>query len=179
MTEQEVINRRKAAAKWYENAGIILTPEEKEHIEIADFGLGKIDIVGLQAVTYINTERYCGKEMLVYPGQICPEHRHPERADGSPGKQETFRCRWGEVYVYVPGEETKNPKAQVPVGDEKYFTVKHEITLKPGEQFTMDPDTLHWFVGGPEGAIVSEFSSNSDDSSDIFTDDRINRLPKF
>lgn len=179
MNEQEVSNRRKAAAAWYANAGIVLTKEEQETIEIADFGLGKIDEVGLQAVTYINNDRYCGKEMLLLPGQICPEHRHPKRADGASGKQETFRCRWGVVYVYVPGDVTANPKAKPPKGDEAYYTCQHEIILHPGEQFTMLPDTPHWFTSGDEGCIVSEFSSNSDDTSDIFTDTRIQRVPKF
>lgn len=179
MTEKEVLNRRNAAAKWYREAGIILTTDEVEHIEIADFGLGKIDEVGLQAVTYINTDRYCGKEMLLLPGQICPEHKHPTRPDGSEGKQETFRCRWGEVYVYVPGEKTEHPKAYPPAGDEKYYTCQHEIILKPGEQFTMLPDTPHWFTSGITGCIVSEFSSNSDDDTDVFTDTRITRKPKY
>lgn len=179
MNEQEVINRRKNAAIWYENAKIALTEEEKNNIEIADFGLEKIDEVGFQIVTYINTPRYCGKEMLMFPGQVCPEHRHPTRKDGSLGKQETFRCRSGLVYLYVSGEETPNPKAKPPKGDEKYYMAKHEIILKPGEQYTIVPGTLHWFVGGPMGAIVSEFSSNSDDDSDVFTDPRIQRAPKF
>lgn len=179
MNEQEVINRRKNAAIWFENAKIALTEEEKNNIEIADFGLGKIDEVGFQIVTYINTPRYCGKEMLMFPGQTCPEHRHPTRKDGSLGKQETFRCRSGLVYLYVSGEETSNPKVKPPKGDEAYYKAKHEIILRPGEQYTIVPDTHHWFVGGPEGAIVSEFSSNSDDESDVFTDPRIVRTPKF
>ena len=47
--------------------------------------------------------------------------------------------------------------------------------LKPGEQYTLPPDTLHWFKGGVEGAVVSEFSTHSDDASDIFTDPNIQR----
>lgn len=179
MNQQEVINRRKAAAHWYANAGIILTKEEQEQIEIADFGLGKIDEIGLQVVTYINNDRYCGKEMLLLPGQICPEHWHPKRQDGSLGKQETFRCRWGTVYVFIPGEETINSKVKTPKGDEKWFTCKHEVVLHPGEQFTILSGTPHWFTSGDEGCVVSEFSSNSDDTSDIFTDKRIQRIPKF
>jgi D-lyxose ketol-isomerase len=34
---------------------------------------------------------------------------------------------------------------------------------------------LHWFQAGPEGAVVSEFSSASDDESDIFTNPNILR----
>ena len=31
---------------------------------------------GLQMVTYANTERCCAKEMVLFAGQTCPEHRH-------------------------------------------------------------------------------------------------------
>jgi D-lyxose ketol-isomerase len=49
------------------------------------------------------------------------------------------------------------------------------VLLHPGEQFTIPPDTLHWFRGGDEGAIVSEFSTRSRDDTDVFTDPRIRR----
>ena len=41
----------------------------------------------------------------------------------------------------------------------------------------MEPDTLHWFQAGPEGAVISEFSTRSFDEYDIFTDPRIQRIP--
>ena len=115
--------------------------------------------------------------MTLFPGQTCPEHRHPT-IDGVPGKQETFRCRAGKVYLYVDGDPTPNPKARPPKGDEAWYTVWHEIVLEPGQQYTMMPDTRHWFQGGEEGAIVSEFSTASHDETDIFTDPRIVRAPQ-
>lgn len=173
MTDQEIINRRGIVAKWFEDAKIVLTEEEKKQVEIGDFGLGKIDEVGSQILVYVNTPRYCGKEMLMFPGQMFPEHKHPNRKDGSIGKQETMRCRSGLIYLYVDGEETPNRAVKPPKDDEKYFTAKHEIVLRPGEQYTVVPGTTHWFAGGPEGGILSEFSSNSDDASDIYSDPRI------
>ena len=53
----------------------------------------------------------------------------------------------------------------------------HELELRPGEQYTIPPDTLHWFQAGPDGAVVSEFSSTSRDELDVFTDPRIVRVP--
>ena len=117
--------------------------------------------------------------MVLFPTQTCPEHRHPKREDGSEGKMETFRCRWGKVYLYIEGERTTNPKAKPPKGYESSYTAFHEIILEPGEQFTIQPNICHWFQAGEEGAIVSEFSSNSDDASDIFTDENIKRLPEY
>jgi D-lyxose ketol-isomerase len=47
--------------------------------------------------------------------------------------------------------------------------------LRPGGQYTIPPDTLHWFQAGPDGAVVTEFSSTSRDELDVFTDPRIRR----
>jgi D-lyxose ketol-isomerase len=136
-------------------AGIELTGEERNRIEVADFGLGTLRETGLMLLVYVNTDRYCAKELVLYPGQTCPEHRHPP-FDGGPGKEETFRCRRGSVDLWVDGALT---------------------ALQPGEQLTIPPDTLHSFKAGEEGAVVSEFSSTSRDDLDVFTDPRIVRAP--
>ncbi len=47
--------------------------------------------------------------------------------------------------------------------------------LEPGDQHTIPPETLHWFQAGPDGAIVSEFSTESRDDLDVFTDPEIGR----
>lgn len=168
--------------KLYE-AGIALTSEEKKQIEVADFGLDRLEEVGLQLITYVNTNRCCAKELVLMPRQICPEHRHP-MLEGASGKEETFRCRKGKVFLYVGGEEKerdaekiKQIQAGLPKAMEENFTVFHEIILLPGEQYTLTEDTLHWFAAGEEGCIVSEFSTKSVDEKDIFTDANIKRIP--
>ncbi|MEN6357594.1 MAG: D-lyxose/D-mannose family sugar isomerase [Armatimonadota bacterium] len=173
MKRSELIAAQERARKMLGEAGIAITAEESANIEVADFGLGRLESEGLEIVVYVNNDRYCAKEMLIFPYQTCPEHKHPPIAD-RPGKQETFRCRKGEVYLYVSGGPVSSPKAKAP---SEYYTVFHEIVLKPGEQYTIVPETLHWFQAGPEGAIVSEFSSPSVDEADIFTDLNIKRIP--
>jgi D-lyxose ketol-isomerase len=145
---------REQAAAMLDEAGIVLTPGERESIEIADFGLGRLEEIGLQIVVYVNTDRVCAKELILFPHQRCPEHRHPP-VDGEPGKEETFRVRRGAVRLHVDG-----------AGD---------ILLGPGEQHTVPPNTLHSFEAGDEGAIVSEFSTTSRDAIDVFTDPGIVR----
>ncbi len=167
---------REKALQYFEKAHIALTEAEKENVEVADFGLSDLDRTGLELVTYVNTSRCCAKELVLFPGQTCPEHRHPTIA-GVLGKEETFRCRMGKVYLYVSGTPCPSPAAQPPKGDEAYYTAFHEVVLHPGEQYTLAPDTLHWFQGGPEGAVVSEFSTSSHDDTDVFTDPRIKRAP--
>jgi D-lyxose ketol-isomerase len=154
LSRAEVEAARARAAAMLAEAGIALTPAERDAIEVADFGLSRLDEIGLEVLVYVNTERVCAKELVMFPGQTCPEHRHPPVGD-EPGKEETFRVRRGRVHLHVAG-----------VG---------EVVLGPGEQFTVPPDTLHWFRAGEEGAIVSEFSTRSRDELDVFTDPDVAR----
>ena len=147
--------------------------EEAQAYAIADFGLSRLRESGLQLLVYVNTERCCAKELVLYPGQTCPEHRHPP-FEGTPGKEETFRCRRGLVYLYVEGEPAAEPSCRPPAG---VYTVWHEIALRPGEQHTIPPDRLHWFQAGPDGAVISEFSTTSRDELDVFTDPEVRRTP--
>jgi D-lyxose ketol-isomerase len=70
-------------------------------------------------------------------------------------RKRRFRCRRGTVHLHVEG--------------------KDELVLRPGDQYTILPDTPYWFRGGDEGAVVSEFSTQSRDELDLFTDPRITR----
>lgn len=175
ITQQELQSARERSLEYFAKAGIVVTPEEAESIEVADFGLGELEETGLEVLVYINTERCCAKELAMFPRQTCPEHRHP-MVNGEPGKEETFRCRWGTVYLYVEGDPASNPLCAPPKGREDSYTVWHEVVLKPGEQHTIHPDKLHWFQAGEEGAVVSEFSTRSRDEFDIFTDAEIQRM---
>ncbi len=169
---------RRDALELYRKAGIVLSEQEQQHLEFCDYGLGDFDRIGTEILIYVNTKRVCAKEMALTPNQICPEHIHPALGD-YPGKEETFRCRWGEVFLYVPGVPTQNPHGVVPKEREEWFTVWHEIHLLPGEQYTLHEQTLHWFQAGPDGAVISEFSTPSFDDADIFTDPQIKRIGKF
>ncbi len=175
MTTTEVRRRQRQAAAMLRQAGVVITRREAAAIEAADCGLGDFERIGLGVLVYVNTERCCAKELVLRPRQTFPEHRHPPIDATNRGKEETFRCRWGIVYLYVPGPETARPKARPPRGRERTFTVRHEVVLRPGEQYTLPPDTPHWFQAGPRGAVVSEFSTTSLDALDIFTDPEVRR----
>lgn len=153
ITREEQRQAQAYAAEQLAAAGIELSAAERDAIEVADFGLSRLAEQGLMVLVYVNTGRYCAKELVLYPGQECPEHRHPP-FDGTPGKEETFRCRRGLVTLHVDGRE---------------------LVLHPGDQHTIPPDTLHAFRAGPEGAVVSEFSSTSRDDLDVFTNPDVRR----
>ena len=152
------------------DCGIVVL--DSEEIEVSDFGLNNLEKVGLQLCVYVNTDRVCAKEMVLFPHQACPEHRHIG-TDGAPGKEETFRCRSGRVYLYVEGGGSADD-ISVPL-PETDPTVYREIILEPGMQYTIMPNTLHWFCAGDGAAVVSEFSTHSTDETDVFTDGRIVR----
>jgi D-lyxose ketol-isomerase len=177
-TRVELEAARQRALGYFEKACIALTEEEKGNLEVADFGLGELDQYGVELVIYVNTRRVCGKEVILFPWQICPEHRHPNLA-GEGGKEQTFRCRWGSVYLYVEGPAAPQPAARVPEKRKHNHTVWHEVVLRPGEQYTVAGNCLHWFQAGPEGAVLSEFSTPSTDENDIFTDPDVKRIPEI
>jgi D-lyxose ketol-isomerase len=114
LTTERYDQARGRALTFFDQAGIVLTANEKRNLEIADFGLNQLDQIGLEIVTYVNTDRCCAKELVLFPGQTCPEHRHPP-ADGCLGKEETFRCRYGEVYLFTwPGIRCRQSKQKYP-----------------------------------------------------------------
>lgn len=176
MNTSEVKSIKQRASGALRNAGLLLTAEEEERLEVADLGLGEFYTTGLVLFTYVNNDAYCAKELFLFPHQTCPEHRHPPVA-GGPGKMETFRCRRGKVWLYVEGDSAADPGAQPPEASKQYYTVFRELELNPGEQYTILPNTWHWFQAGSEGAIVSEFSTTSRDEADEFTDPRVERVP--
>lgn len=176
MKVKDIARAREAAAGLLRRARIAVTANEIETMEITDLGLGDFKTIGLGVIVYENNDRYCAKELVMLPRQICPEHRHPRINGRNMGKKETFRCRYGEVYLYVAGERTPRPRAKVPRKHRPFLSVGHEIVLKPGDMYTLRPNSLHWFQAGDKGAIVSEFSSTSTDANDIFTDPRIRRV---
>jgi len=93
MKLDDVRKARERAAQILAKAGITVAFREKETLEIADFGLNDLEHYGLEVLAYESNERYCAKELVLFPRQICPEHHHPPIDAHNVGKQETFRCR--------------------------------------------------------------------------------------
>ena len=176
ITRVEQKKARERAAQMIAEAGIRITEEETKKIEVVDFGLSHLDIEGVQVLTLVQTERISVKVLAMLPNQTEPEHWHPPVGD-DPGKEETIRVVSGTVYFYVQGENTFNQGFLVK-GKEKYYTLMHEIILKPGDQITFQPGEKHWFQAHDEGAVMYSFSSVARDALDQFTDPNIARIVK-
>jgi D-lyxose ketol-isomerase len=132
LTEANLLRRKSVAM--LKRAGIAVTKDEATSIEVADLGLNDIMNIGLQLITYHNDDRYCAKELILLPFQTCPEHRHPPMDERNIGKQETFRCRWGTVYLYVAGKPTPKIKARVPEAGRTVHDSSQHAPLVPGRQ---------------------------------------------
>ncbi|HLX77397.1 MAG TPA: hypothetical protein VKR27_00805 [Acidimicrobiales bacterium] len=172
ISESEREQARARAASLLEEAGIAMSADEAAAIEVVDFGLGELARTGVQILLYFNTSRCSAKELILFGGQTCPEHRHTPY-EGDPGKEETFRVRRGTVYLYVEGPPTPTPVCVPP--HPEHYTVWREIELTEGEQYTVAPDTKHWLQAPFGDAIVSEFGTESRSEFDVFTDPEIPR----
>jgi len=178
LTKKQYLEAQKKALQYMERAGVILSQKDRENIQVADFGLSQLKQQGGQIVTFFNTDRISAKIIVLFPWQILPEHWHPAIGRDI-GKEEIMRVRWGEVYLYVPGEPTPHPKGRIPEGEKENFTVWHEVILKPGDQYVLPPQMVHWLQAGEDGAVIDDYSSTARDLQDGFTNPRIVRETKI
>jgi D-lyxose ketol-isomerase len=178
ITRQQYESARRRASEMLKTAGILVRADEVERIDVVDLGLSELEQTGLQIVTLVSTGEIGVKLLVLFPDQVFSQHRHPPLGD-YPGKEETFRCQWGELYLYMPGEPTPNPRARPPVHRRDTYTVWHETVMRPGDQVTSPPNTFHWFQAGPEGAVVWSFSSRPTDVQDVFSDPDVQRVTEI
>ena len=170
---EEYEEARQKAAILLAEAGIPVQKDETGKIEVVDFGLSNLAVEGLQLMTMFETDRMAGRILIMTPHQTEPEHWHPPFED-NPGKQEIIRAYWGEVRFYLPGEDTME-QGFLLEGKEKWYTMRNEVVIQPGDTLVLEPGTKHWFQAGPEGAVFYSFSTMVRDGADGFTDPRVVR----
>ena len=174
ITRVEFNHARERAANLLRQTHIAIRPDELTAMEVADFGLGELEISGAQILTLVNTDQIAAKLLVLFPDQTEPEHMHP-RVEDYDCKEETVRCEWGELYMYSPGDPTPNPKGHPPIRSRHTYTVWHEYVMHPGGQITFPPNVLRWFQAGPAGAVIWSFSTRAIDVQDVFTAPDIRR----
>ncbi len=185
ITRKQQAEARARARELFERAGIYVTPEEAGRIDVVDFGLGNLESEGAQILTMVQTERISVKLLALLPNQTEPEHWHPPVGD-DPGKEETVRHVWGDLYFYVRPDSPAAPMATadgvvagfIPEGKDGYYTCRKEIVMEPGQQLTAPPGDMHWFQAGPRGCVLFSFSTVARDALDGFTDPNIDRVTK-
>ena len=158
-------------------SGIHITDDEAKRVEVADFGLGHLDVEGAQILTLVDADRIAVKIIALFPNQTLPEHGHPPVGD-DPGKEETVRVVWGTVRFYIPGNDSMR-ECFAPAGLDDVYTMRHEVILRLGNQITLEPGTKHWFQAGEKGSVMYSFSSVAHDVLDGFTDPYIKRVTQI
>jgi D-lyxose ketol-isomerase len=149
-------------------SGFPLTERELEALEVSDFGLNNLPHEGFAFIDILRSPRLRVTLLVLLPNQSLPQHVHPPYEEEQ-GKEETIRVLYGQTGVYIKGEAT-NPDAHIPVGKDSYYTARREIRIGPGEQYTVTPNTEHWFQGGPEGSVNICFQNRVDENKNLFWD---------
>ena len=176
ITRKQKWDAQRRAATMIRDAGITITGDEAEKIEVADFGLSNLDREGVQVLTLVQTDRISIKILVLFPNQTEPEHWHPPVED-DPGKEETVRVISGTVYFYIPGKDTFKEGFIVPDKADCY-TMRNEVVMQPADQITLPPGEKHWFQTRDTGAVMYSFSTIARDVLDQFTDPKIERVTK-
>ena len=181
----KAIQRR--ARSLFETFGFPLSDKELDSIAVADFGLSAPDREGAQILTLFATERISAKLILLFPGQVLPEHWHPP-VGADPGKEEILRGYWGRVLYFEdrgngftgePDPRFVLDDSEIPSGKAEAYTCRHRLDLDPGVQIIAPPGTKHWLKGGPQGGCVLSFSTCVRDILDQFTDPNIVRTTQI
>lgn len=138
---------------------------------VTDFGLGDFVNVGMGGVFWVNNQEanFFAHEIFLLPGQMIVEHSHVATDKAKP-KMESWHPRHGSIYCL--GETGGDIPAGVvlPKSQEKFITVKKCSEVQPGDILTLNRVTAkHFMMGGPSGAIVSEYASFHDNAGLVFT----------
>lgn len=168
ITRTELKKSCDKALRMIDEAGVHLSEPERRKITAADFGLSRLRNEGIQILTLFETARVAGKILVFLPYQTIPEHWHPAVGE-DPGKEEIIRAISGDLYFYIPGENSIK-HGFIVAGKENYYTMRNEVILLPGEQLILAPGTKHWFQAGEKGAVMYSFSTTVRDILDQFTD---------
>lgn len=140
-----------------------------------DFGLGDFVNVGMGGIFWINSQEsgYFAHEIYLLPGQMIVEHAHEATAKG-PAKMESWHVRHGGIYTLGEEGHPLPPSLKLPKSQEKYITVSKYYEMKPGDIRTLNRlGAKHFMMGGPQGAIVSEYASFHDNDGLRFTNPNV------
>jgi len=131
---------------------------------IMDFGLGDFAEVGMAGIFWLNRQdyKYFGHEIYLLPGQMIPEHNHLPTDKGA-AKMESWHPRKGMIYTFGEGDPTPEYRKKIPASQRD---IVKSVRCQPlGIDELADLNRLeawHFMVGGPEGAIVTEYGTFHD-----------------
>lgn len=148
--------------------------DEPGFLWAVDFAQGDFAAFGMGGLFWVNLrdKQYFAHEIFLLPGQSIAEHRHlPTVDDKGPlqCKHESWQVRYGSVYGFsevgepnldqYPEAKALIAKCQLP-----HLNCVHvEKWEADGQVHPLPKDeTWHFMMGGPQGAIVSEYATYHD-----------------
>lgn len=140
-----------------------LTDQLREGLWVMDFGMGDFVNCGMGGIFWVNNKEfsYFGHEIYLLPLQMIGEHKHITTT--VPCKMEAWQVRYGSIYNFGEGEATNPPLVDLPESQKDTIVSKHCELLKQGEiRELKTPEAWHFMMGGPEGAIVTEYGRYHD-----------------
>ena len=165
--DQEVA--KKAFLDMFEFYDVPFTALMEKDIWFTDFGLGDFENTGMGGIFWINDAEhgYFAHSIYLLPGQMIPEHAHVKTS--FPAKHESWMVNHGWVYNFSEvGDETPNPPV-IPAGHGPVKS-KNFVVQQVGDVLRLkEPETFHFMMAGPEGAIVEEWACYHDNDGLRFT----------
>jgi len=140
-----------------------------------DFGLGDFVNVGMAGIFWVNFQEtgYFAHEIYLLPGQMIVEHGHESTAKGK-AKMESWHVRYGSICTIGEEGEPLPAEVKLPKSQEKYITLSKGYMMNPGDIRTLNRvGAKHFMIGGPQGAIVSEYASFHDGDGLRFTNPNV------
>ncbi len=147
----------------------------RKNMWVVDFGLGDFTRAGMAGIFWINSqeEGYFAHEIFLLPGQMIVEHAHVPTAKGK-AKMESWHVRHGSIHNFGEVGGPIPAGVTLPKSQEPFITVRNCAELKPGEMASLNRATAkHFMIGGPEGAIVSEYATFHDGDGLRFTNPNV------
>lgn len=142
---------------------------------VTDFGLGDFVNVGMGGVFWVNLQEYnyFAHEIYLLPGQMIVEHSHLATDKGK-AKMESWHPRHGNIYCMGETGGELPDGVVLPKSQEKYISVKKCTEVAAGDILTLNRLTAkHFMMGGPSGAIVSEYATFQDGAGLSFTNPNV------
>lgn len=194
-TAEGKLDTAKAKAKYFEMMEKLGAPvydvyrPDDGFLWTVDFGQKNFASFGMGGVFWVNdgNKGYFAHEIFLLPGQSIAEHRHFPTKDkeGKPvqAKYESWQVRYGSVYAF--SEATKDSPANLDefpeIKAQIYKTQLDHLKCSHVEKWEADgklhhlleipgqEPTWHFMMGGPEGAVVSEYATFHDNDGLRFT----------
>jgi len=162
--EFQVDKAREAYFDMFQRFGYPISEKLKAEMWTLDFGLGDFARVGMAGIFWLNREDYgyFGHEIFLLPGQMIPEHKHVPTAKG-PAKMESWQPRHGMIYTFGEGDPSEELLDKIPPSQRDLVHSKHCTPLEIDELADLNRrEAWHFMVGGPEGALVTEYGTFHD-----------------